>query len=102
MFGVFIEAPASRNVNGSDSHTRLTGNPFECLASCEDAGTLNIAVDLVPSSYGSPAVSDVPSPTLDVIVPPISGANLWSPALQNSRIRLLIVKHLNILRELMS
>ena len=84
--GDLITTPAkdgtdvSRKVNGADSPTRLTGNPFECLASCEDADTLDLVVDLVPSSYGSFTVPDVTSPTLDDIIPPISGVGSLEPS----------------------
>ena len=62
-----------RKVNGADSPTRLTGNTFECLAICEDVGSLDIAVDRDPSSYGSPTLPIVPSPTLVDGVSPLSG-----------------------------
>ena len=45
----------------SDIPTRLTGNTFECLAICEDFGTLEVDVERGPSRYGSlttPVVSD--------------------------------------------
>ena len=37
-----------RKVNGADIPTRLSDNTFECLATCEDVGTLGIAVDPPP------------------------------------------------------
>ena len=49
-----ITSGKAGNVKVADIPERLTGNTFECLAICEDAGNLEVAVDCGLPKYGSP------------------------------------------------
>ena len=60
-------------VKGAVSHTRIYGNTFECLATCEEDVSIAIAVDRDTFRCGSPSLPVVPNSTLDNVVDPFSG-----------------------------
>ena len=61
------------NVKVADIPKRLTGNTFECLAICEDAGNLEVAIDRGPPKYGSPTISVVSDTTIPNVISTLSG-----------------------------
>ena len=52
-------------VNVADIQIRVAVNTFECLAICDDAGTLEVSVERDPSKDGVPTIPVVSSPSLD-------------------------------------
>ena len=65
---------------------RLTGNTFECLAICDDAGTQEVAVERGPSGYGSPTIPVVSNPLAGVVSPLSGVGSLNSSKPQSCRI----------------
>ena len=56
-----------------DIPTRPTGNTFECLAICEDSGSLEIDVEQGPSRYGSPTTPAVSDASIVGVISTLSG-----------------------------
>ena len=63
-----------------DIPTRLAGNTFECLAICEDSGTLEIDVEWGPSRYGSPTTPVVSDTSIAGDISTLSGVGPLDPS----------------------
>ena len=57
----------------ADIPKRLTGNTFECLAICEDSGTLEVDVERDPSRYGSPTIPVVSDTSIAGVISTLAG-----------------------------